>query len=192
MERNRQPRQPTFLWCYFYLCRLTNSSHCSQQPLPENTYLLFQTPRFFFHKQTKSYSQPGVPRGQQPRGQQTSYLVVNNQQPDNSVQLHFSIKPTKTFNPPSVVSITGEEIPYNISGLSSHWKYTVSHEVLADGQTSTIYNNCPASIHYLSSNHPAAKASSAACPGSSALITAQAAAAVDLVQLPHHETCDLF
>ena len=60
-----------------------------------------------------------VPRGQQqPRGPQTSYLVVDEQQPSTSRQLNFTISLTKAFNLPSVASVTGESA-HNISGLSS-------------------------------------------------------------------------
>ena len=61
-----------------------------------------------------------VPRGQQqPRWQQISYVVVDNQHPGTSRQLHFTISPTKIFNPMSVASVTGEDRAHNISGLCS-------------------------------------------------------------------------
>ena len=60
-----------------------------------------------------------VPRGQQQlRGPQTSYLVVDKQQVGTPRQLHFTISPSKHFNPMSVASVIGEESLRNISGLS--------------------------------------------------------------------------
>ena len=60
-----------------------------------------------------------VSRGQQPRGQQISYLVDDEQQPRTSRQLHFTISPSKSFNTPSVVSVTGGDTSHNIPGLSN-------------------------------------------------------------------------
>ena len=61
-----------------------------------------------------------VPRGQQqPTGPQTSCMVVDDQQPGTSRQLHFTISLNKVFKPLSVVSLKGKESAHNISGLSS-------------------------------------------------------------------------
>ena len=59
-----------------------------------------------------------VPRGQeQPRGRQSSYLFVDGQQPGTLRQLHFTISPSNSCNPPSVASVTEESS--HISGLST-------------------------------------------------------------------------
>ena len=61
-----------------------------------------------------------VSRGQQqPRGPQTSYLVIDEQKPGTSRQLYVTISPTKAFNPPSVASVTCEESSHNISRASA-------------------------------------------------------------------------
>ena len=51
---------------------------------------------------------------QQSRGQQTSFIVVDNRQAGP-----YPLIPMKHFNPPSVAYATGEESQHNISGLSS-------------------------------------------------------------------------
>ena len=58
-----------------------------------------------------------------PPVQQSLMALRAQQQPraqaGTSIQLHFTISPTKHFNPPPVASVTGEESAHNISGLSS-------------------------------------------------------------------------
>ena len=56
---------------------------------------------------------------QQPRGQPTSFLVVDNGQAGPSRPLTFTLYPMIHFGPPSVASATGKESQHNISGLSS-------------------------------------------------------------------------
>ena len=49
----------------------------------------------------------------------TSHLVREYQQPGTSKQLMFSLRPTKTINPPSVAAVQQEKSQHNTSGLSS-------------------------------------------------------------------------
>ena len=62
-------------------------------------------------------SQVATKEQQQPRGQPTSFVVVDDQQPGCSRQLTFTLAQTKYFNPLSVASVTGEESQHNILGL---------------------------------------------------------------------------
>ena len=60
---------------------------------------------------------------QKSRGQPASFLVLDDQQTGPSSRpLTFTLIPTKNFNPPSVVSVTGEESQQNISGLSGFFR----------------------------------------------------------------------
>ena len=56
---------------------------------------------------------------QQSRGQQTSFLVTDNQQAGPSRPFTFTLALMKHFKPPPVASATGEGSQHNISGLSS-------------------------------------------------------------------------
>ena len=51
--------------------------------------------------------------------QPTSFIVVDDQQPEPSRQLMFALSPTKSFNPPSITSRQQEDSQHNTSGLSS-------------------------------------------------------------------------
>ena len=55
---------------------------------------------------------------QQPRGQPTFFLVINDQQAGPTRPLMFTLTPKKHFNPLSVESATGENSQHNIFGIS--------------------------------------------------------------------------
>ena len=81
-----------------------------------------------------------VPRGQQQsRGQQTSYIVIDNQQPRTSRQLHFTISPTKAFNAPSVASVTGDEVHTTSNNSCIFGNLQSVMGSLSDGYTLPIY-----------------------------------------------------
>ena len=68
---------------------------------------------------------------QQSRVQQTSFLVIDDQQAGPSQPLTFTLMPVKPFNSPSIASATGEESQHNISGLSSFFgnlKFVMSYQ----------------------------------------------------------------
>ena len=85
-------------------------------------------------------------------------LICNDQQPETLKQLHFAISLTKILSLLSVAFVTGEETSHNISGLSSICEniQSVINFQMEDGHAS--------SSHYLSPNHPAARAFSVARP----------------------------
>ena len=61
-----------------------------------------------------------APRAQQqPRGQPTSFIILDDHQTEPSGLPTFTLTPTKHLNPPSIASATVEESPHNISGLPS-------------------------------------------------------------------------
>ena len=76
--------------------------------------------------QPAQQSQVAQTEQQQPRGQQSSYLVVDKQQQGTSRQLHITISQRQHLNPPSVASVTGKESANNISGFSSIFGSTQS------------------------------------------------------------------
>ena len=94
---------------------------------------------------------------QQPRGQLTSFIVVDDQQPGPSRPLTFTLTPTKYFNPPSVTSATGKESQHNISGLSSFFGNLQS--VLSYQQIDTPQQFSPTESRLSSNHHNTAKTS---------------------------------
>ena len=99
-----------------------------QQPAPETQVRASQV------IQTTQMATQG--QQQQPRGQLTSFLVVDDQQAGPSRPLTCTLTPMKQFNPPSVASATGEESQYNISGLSGFfWNFP---SVLSYHQVNTL------------------------------------------------------
>ena len=98
---------PLLQVCY----SLINSSHCQGIHLDYSRNPASQVIQPIQQSQMMS-------RGQQLKGPETSYVVVDDQQPSTSRPLHH--QPTKSFNPPSVASFT-EESSHNISGLSSFY-----------------------------------------------------------------------
>ena len=104
-----------------------------------------------------------VSRGQQqPRGPQTPYIVVDDQQTETLRQLHFTIRPTKVFNPPTVASVKAKKV-HTTSQDSSIFRNLES--VMSYPQNDTPQALTPSDPHEhrrLTSNHPVARASSAA------------------------------
>ena len=89
-----------------------------------------------------------TPREQQlPRGQPTSFIVVDNQQSRPSRPLTFTLTLMKHFNPPSIASSTGEESSHNISGCSIFFWNLQS--VMSYCQITTSQSFSPSAPHQL-------------------------------------------
>ena len=120
-ERTNKPQQPT-------LSRISSATSTyvpqtfQQQPAPAGREYILTTPETQMPAskaiQTAQQNQM-APRGQQqPRGQLTFFVVVDDQQAGCSRPLIFTLTPMKPLNPPSIASATGKESLRNISGYS--------------------------------------------------------------------------
>ena len=94
-----------------HMCHRLFSSHSNQHQLA--------------YSRNSDASKPGHPTSslepsdnQRTAADQTSCIVVDEQNSSTSKQLHFIISRMKHFNPPSVASATCEESAQNISGPS--------------------------------------------------------------------------
>ena len=101
------------------LQHILQQTYQPQQPAASASEYILTIPetQMLANQVTQPVQQVGS-RRQQPRGPHTSYLVVEDQQPETSREPHITISFTKAFNL-SVALVTGEDTTHTISGLSS-------------------------------------------------------------------------
>ena len=120
-----------------------------------------------------------MPRGQQqPRGPETSYLVVDKQQPGTSLQLHITINPAKALNPQSVTSVTVKVHTSQDSSLFGNIQSVTSYQ-----QMDTLQPFSPSDPHQHTTSPPTIQQQEPPQPAQPPPPT-QAAAEVDLLHLP--------
>ena len=79
-----------------------------------------------------------VPSGQQqPTVPQTSYLVVDEQQPGTSRQLHFTISQTKAFNPPPLAQSQAQNVHTTSQASQAFWGIYMSYQEMGIPQPLT-------------------------------------------------------
>ena len=117
--------------------------------------------------QLTQQSQVATKEQQQPRGQLTSFLVVDDQQAGPTRLLTFTMTPKKHFNPPSVASATGEESQHNILGLSSFFGNLQS--VMSYQQINTPQLFSPPDLHQPAASPITARTSAATSAASASL-----------------------